>query len=152
MTHNDKKQKRYQRLCDQLEELLKTTDDTIAKMATIAALLHHKMNGYFWTGFYRLIEGDLLAGPYQGLLACQKLKRHTGVCWTAVDQKKTIVVPDVNRFPGHIACDARSQSEIAVPCFDEQNEVFAVLDIDSAERNTFDNADAAGLESIIELL
>ncbi len=146
------KPRRYERIHEELTQHLTTTQDLIARMATIAALLHHKMNHYFWTGFYRLIDGDLLIGPYQGFLACQKLKRQTGVCWSAVEQRQTIVVPDVNQFPGHIACDSRSQSEIVVPCFDAEDRIYAILDIDSDTLNAFDDVDAAGLEKIIKLL
>lgn len=146
------KKDRYQRIHQQLTELLTATTDPIAAMATIAAVLHHKFKPFFWTGFYRLTDGELTVGPYQGPLACQKLEKDTGVCWAAINSKKTIMVPDVSKFPGHIACDARSRSEIVVPCIDKSGNPFAVLDIDSAELNTFDQIDAAELEKIAKLV
>jgi L-methionine (R)-S-oxide reductase len=148
----DKKQQRYQRIYHQLSELLTATNEPVARMATIASLLHHKMDYFFWTGFYRLVGGQLLVGPYQGPLACQNLKKDSGVCWAAANRNETIVVPDVNKFPGHIACDSRSKSEIVVPCRDTQGQVFAVLDVDSTLLNSFDQIDARQLEEIVSLI
>jgi len=148
----NRKHQRYQRIREQLLELLTVTEDRTARMASIVALLHHKIDYFSWTGFYRLIDGKLLVGPYQGFLACQNLKKDTGVCWAAVNQKKTIVVPDVNKFPGHIPCDGRSKSEIVVPCNNEQGDVFAVLDVDSSDYSSFDDVDARELENIVKLL
>jgi len=147
-----KKQGRYQRVFEQLTELLKKSPDATARMATICALLYHKMDNYFWCGFYRLVNGELTVGPYQGPLACQVLKKDTGVCWAAINQAKTIIVPDVEKFPGHIACDSRSKSEIVVPLFNSKNEVYAVLDVDSTSLNSFDETDKEYLEKIISLL
>ena len=111
-----KKEGRYQRIYDQLEELQKQSNDPIARMATICAVLHHKMDYYFWTGFYLLKESEkLIVGPYQGPVACQELEPDKGVCWAAVDRAEPVVVPDVHAFPGHIACDSRSKSEITLP-------------------------------------
>ncbi len=148
----DKKAQRYERIYAQLQELLAKVSDPISHMATIAALLHHKMPGFFWTGFYRHIDGQLLVGPYQGPLACQSLKKDTGVCWAGVNQRQTMVVPNVHEFPGHIACDSRSNSEIVVPCKNPTGEVWAVLDIDSTELNHFDQTDATELEKIVALI
>jgi len=142
----------YERVRSQLEELLTKTPDPIARMATIAALLHHKMPGFSWTGFYRLVDGDLVVGPYQGLLACQILERHTGVCWAAADRGETVVVPDVHAFPGHIACDERSRSEIVVPVRDASGRVVAVLDVDSTKPGNFDDVDREGLEPIAAMV
>ena len=150
--NTDKKNGRYKRMYEQLEQLLKATDESIARMATITSLLYHKMDHFFWTGFYRHIDGQLLVGPYQGPLACQNLQKDTGVCWAAVNQAKTIVVADVNKFPGHIACDSRSNSEIVVPCFDKRGNIFAVLDVDSKDLNSFDETDAINLEEIVKLI
>jgi L-methionine (R)-S-oxide reductase len=147
-----KKAERYQRVYVQLEELLKKTDDVISRMATISAVLHHKMDGFFWTGFYLLKHGKLLVGPYQGPVACQELAKDTGVCWAGINQQKTIIVPDVHKFPGHIACDGRSNSEIVVPVKKHEGQVIAVLDVDSREFNQFDEIDAANLERIIDLI
>jgi GAF domain-containing protein len=121
-------------------------------MATIAAVLHHKMEGYFWTGFYLLKDGELLVGPYQGPAACQVLEKNRGVCWTGINKAETIIVPDVEKFPGHIACDSRSRSEIVIPVRDRQGVIIGVLDVDSKEPDRFDEVDAKGLERILSLL
>lgn len=146
-----KKQGQYERIVKQLNELLQKTNDPITRMATINALLHHKMQHFFWTGFYRLIDGELIAGPYQGPLACQVLDREKGVCRAAVKNKNTIIVPDVHKFEGHIACDSRSNSEIAVPVY-KNNEIIAVLDIDSKEFSDFDEIDAKFLNEITAMV
>lgn len=142
---------RYQRIYEQLADLLKDKPNQIARMATIVAVLHHKMNYYFWTGFYLLDGGELIVGPYQGSLACIKLKKDTGVCWAGINQGETIVVPDVHLFPGHIACDSRSNSEIVVPLKDKDGKIIGVLDIDSKELESFDDVDAKWLEKILEI-
>ena len=121
-------------------------------MATINAVLHHKMDTFFWIGFYLLQDGKLQVGPYQGALACINLAKDTGVCWAALNQGKTMVVPDVHNFPGHIACDSRSQSEVVVPVRNKQGELVAVLDVDSDKLNSFDEVDAEWLEKIMELV
>jgi GAF domain-containing protein len=121
-------------------------------MATVAALLYHKFDHYFWCGFYRRVGGDLVVGPYQGPLACQVLARGRGVCWEAVKRGEAVVVPDVHKFPGHIACDSRSLSEIVVPVRSAAGEVVAVLDVDSDKLDQFDEEDRQGLEAIVELL
>ena len=148
----DKKKGRYERIHQQLKELLTATDNRISRMATIAAVLHHKMDGYFWTGFYLLSNGNLFVGPYQGPVACQVLAKDTGVCWTGINQGKTIIVPDVEQFPGHIACDSRSRSEIVVPVRNKEGLIIAVLDVDSKHLEQFDETDAAGLEKIVGLI
>ncbi len=147
-----KKSGRYVRLIAQLEELLPETEDPIARMASVAAVLHHKMDHYFWTGFY-LLRGDrLVAGPYQGPLACQELQKNKGVCWAAVLNRAPVVVPDVHAFPGHIACDARSKSEITLPVFDRAGHVQAVMDVDSDKPDAFSEADRINLEKIVTLI
>ncbi|MBW6491101.1 MAG: GAF domain-containing protein [Lentimicrobium sp.] len=146
-----KKASRYQRLLTQIEQLLQKSPDQTAAMATIAAVLHHKMENFFWCGFYRIDGTRLIVGPYQGPAACQVLEGR-GVCLAAVEQNKTLVVPDVHQFPGHIACDSRSQSEIVVPVKDTQGRITAVLDVDSKELNSFNETDAKYLEQIIALL
>ena len=148
----DKKQGRYERIYNQLSKLLTATENPSSRMATIAAVLHHKMEGFFWTGFYLLKEGELLVGPYQGPLACQVLEKDKGVCWTAINQNQTIIVPDVEQFPGHIACDSRSRSEIVIPVRNSGGEIIGVLDVDSKDLNQFDGTDADGLEKIVELI
>ncbi len=147
-----KKQARYQRLYEQLEALTKKSTDTDARMATIVAVLHHKMEYFFWTGFYFLKSGELLVKMYQGPLACQVLEKHKGVCWAAIDQQKTMVVPDVHQFPGHIACDSRSRSEVVVPVKNPSGEICGVLDVDSEFLNSFDSTDAEWLEKIVNLI
>jgi GAF domain-containing protein len=143
---------RYGRICEQLSGLLAKTADPQARMATVAALLYHKFDHYFWCGFYRLVDGDLVVGPYQGPLACQVLARGRGVCWEAVRRGGTVVVPDVRLFPGHIACDSRSLSEIVVPLRGADGAVIAVLDVDSDRLDQFDEEDRQGLEAIVALL
>jgi GAF domain-containing protein len=135
-----------------MKELLVKSNNSLSDMATIVAVLHHKMDHYFWTGFYLLQEDKLQVGPYQGPLACIDLKQNTGVCWAGINQGKTIIVPDVHAFPGHIACDSRSQSEIVVPLIDSSGLPWAVLDVDSTEKEAFDETDAFWLEKIVLLV
>lgn len=151
MTPEQKKQ-RYRRIAGQLQDLLTATNDPIARMATIASLLYHKMGHFFWIGFYRLLDDQLQVGPYQGTLACQTLKKDTGVCWASVNRNETILVPDVDKFPGHIACDSRSKSEIVVPVRNSQGQILAVLDADSDTLDMFDTIDAASLQAIADLI
>jgi GAF domain-containing protein len=148
----EQKQHRYERILAQLEEFFTVTPDPVARMATAAALLKGKMSQFFWIGFYRLIEGQLLVGPYQGPLACQNLPAGKGVCRACVTRNEAIVVPDVHRFPGHIACDARSKSEVVVPCRDRNGRIRAVLDADSDKLNTFDEIDAQHLQTIAAMV
>ncbi|MBN3035713.1 MAG: GAF domain-containing protein [Bacteroidales bacterium] len=150
--HPSTKKSRYDRIFDQLSGLLKDCPDRVSSMSTIVALLHHKMDYFFWTGFYLLRDGALLAGPYQGPLACIRLKKDTGVCWAGINRKETIIVPDVHQFSGHIACDPRSQSEIVVPLKDDGGTIIGVLDVDSREKNSFDETDREGLERILNLI
>jgi L-methionine (R)-S-oxide reductase len=146
---SERKLRRYAGIRTQLVEQLAKSPDPIARMATIVALLHHKWPSWSWTGFYRTTEnGDLLVGPYQGLIACQVLPAGVGVCQTALLRGETVVVPDVHAFPGHIACDARSRSEIVVPVRDASGAVVAVLDVDSTKPDQFDEVDAQQLELI----
>lgn len=147
-----KKKGRYVRVYDQLADLLKPHNNQIAALATIASVLHNKFDYFFWTGFYLLNEGELIVGPYQGSVACIKLKKDTGVCWAGINRKETIIVPDVHQFPGHIACDSRSKSEIVVPLKDVTGKIIGVLDVDSKDLNSFDEADKEGLEKILTLI
>jgi len=147
-----RKKARYSRLFTQLQELLTRTTDPDARMATVAAVLHNKMECFYWTGFYMLVNGELTVRTYQGPLACQVLKKHTGVCWAVIDRKETIVVPDVHKFPGHIACDSSSESEIVVPLKNKSGRINGVLDIDSRSLNSFDAVDSEWLEKIIALI
>ena len=147
---------RYARLADQLQALYtegpKATADPIARMATACALLHHKMNHFFWTGFYLRRDDRLVVGPYQGPLACAVLPAPDGVCWEGVRKGETVVVPDVHAFAGHVACDARSRSEIVVPLRDAAGTVVGVLDVDSDRPDAFGESDRAGLERIVALI
>lgn len=147
----NKKASRYERLYQQLSELLIKSNNPISAMATISAVLHHKMK-FFWTGFYLLHDGKLQVGPYQGALACIDLKKDTGVCWTSVNSGQSVIVPDVHAFSGHIACDSRSKSEMVVPFYNDQNQLIGVLDIDSDELNTFDETDSHWLEKTVKLI
>jgi L-methionine (R)-S-oxide reductase len=146
---------RYQRIFEQLTGLFEKDRhvlDQTARMAAAAALVHHKMPHFFWTGFYRLVEGDLVVGPYQGPIACGVLARGTGVCWACVERGEPVVVPDVHAFPGHIACDSRSQSEVVVPVFDPSGAILGVLDVDSEQPDAFSNVDAQGLSLVATLI
>ena len=147
-----RKKRRYSRIYHQLEDLLTKTTDPDARMATIVAVLHHKMEYFFWTGFYLLTGGELIVRTYQGPLACQVLKKHTGVCWAGLDQERTINVPDVHQFPGHIACDSGTKSEIVIPVRNKTGEIIGVFDIDSTSLNSFDETDATWLEKIVKLI
>jgi L-methionine (R)-S-oxide reductase len=143
---------RYERVYSQLEQLIQKTNDPICRMATINAVLHHKMDHFFWTGFYLLHDGQLRVGPYQGPVACQVLEKNKGVCWAAINEDITIIVPDVEKYAGHIACDSRSKSEIAIPLKNAHGKIIGVFDIDSKEPANFDEEDANHLERIITLI
>jgi L-methionine (R)-S-oxide reductase len=148
----EKKANRYKRIYKQLHDLVTLTDNSIARMATIAAVLHHKIESFSWTGFYLLQNGELIVGPYQGPLACQLLEKNRGVCWSGINKQKTVIVPDVSKFPGHIACDPRSRSEIVIPVWDKKKRIIGVLDIDSNNLENFDETDSLHLESIASLI
>jgi L-methionine (R)-S-oxide reductase len=143
------KDRAYAQLHALVLNVLAGIDDDVAGMATMSSMIHHAF-GFLWTGFYRVVgPSQLRVGPYQGTLGCLDIEFGRGVCGTAAAQRKTMVVPDVDKFPGHIACDARAKSEIVVPVFGRTGELIAVLDIDSDKRSTFDSADAQGLERIV---
>ena len=147
-----KKDGRYSRIYTQLNELVRKSNNQSARMATIIAVLHHKMEYFFWTGFYLLDDGKMTVNIYQGPVACQILEKDKGVCWAAFNQNKTIVVEDVHDFPGHIACDSRSNSEIVIPFKNKTGEIIGVLDVDSSEKGSFSETDAKWLEKILELV
>jgi GAF domain-containing protein len=144
------KPRAYAELQGHMEAILDGVDDQVTAMATMAALVHHAF-GHLWTGFYRVAEpGQLLrVGPYQGSLGCLDIAFGRGVCGSAAAQSKTQIVPDVEKYPGHITCDARSRSEIVVPVFGPQGDLIAVLDVDSDHLNAFDVEDARGLEELV---
>lgn len=145
------KEDKYRLLYSQIVSLTNGETDTIANMANIAAMIHETF-GFWWTGFYRVIGGQLVLGPFQGPLACSRIAYGRGVCGTAWKEGKTQLVPNVELFPGHIACSSASKSEIVVPIFNSENIVTAVLDIDSKELATFDDCDREWLERIVKLL
>ncbi len=144
------KEEKYLALLPQVKALCEGEDDMIAKMANVSALLHREF-GFWWTGFYRVENNELLLGPFQGPLACVHIGYGKGVCGTSWKERRTIVVPDVEEFPGHIACSSESRSEIVVPVF-KDNMVVAVLDIDSRELATFDGTDAQYLEKVVAMM
>jgi GAF domain-containing protein len=152
MIDKAKLQNRYKRIFEEFRTQTKKTENPIARMATLSSLLHHKMPHFSWTGFYMLDQGELTVGPYQGLLACVILEKKRGVCWASVLEKRTIIVPDVDKFPGHIPCDEATRSEIVVPLFDEGGEVWAVLDVDSRKKGAFSEVDREGLERLVQLM
>ena len=141
----------YDLVLRQLEALLEGETDPIAKMANVAAVLHESF-GFWWTGFYRVIGEELILGPFQGPVACMHIPFGRGVCGTAWKRNETVVVPDVEAFPGHIACSSASRSEIVVPVHGADGTVVAVLDIDSDRLGTFDEVDAKALGQIVCLL
>lgn len=149
---SDARADRYRRVIEQLVPLMAKTNDPIARMATVSALLAGKMRHYFWVGFYRLIDDQLVVGPYHGPLACATLPHHTGVCWAGVLRGESVLVDDVHAFPGHVACDSRSQSEVVVPVRDAHGQIVAVIDVDSDKPAAFDRHDVAGLEQIARLI
>ena len=145
------KTEKYRLLERQIAALLEGETDTIAKMANVAAVLHETF-GFWWTGFYRVAGNELVLGPFQGPVACMHIPFGKGVCGTAWKRNETVVVPDVEQFPGHIACSSASRSEIVVPVHGADGAVTAVLDIDSDRLATFDEADKVWLEKIVTLL
>jgi L-methionine (R)-S-oxide reductase len=140
----------YAELDTHVRAVLDGVDDEIAAMATMSALIHHAF-GHLWTGFYRVVEPNALlrVGPYQGTLGCLEIRIGRGVCGTAAAERRTVIVDDVDAFPGHISCDARARSEIVVPVLDSAARLLAVLDVDSDQPAAFDDTDRAGLERIV---
>lgn len=149
-TNGNSKEEKYATLLPQLKSLIEAEDDVIANMANVVACIMETFH-FWWVGFYRVIDNTLVLGPFQGPLACTRIKRGKGGCGTAWDKAQTIVVEDVEQFPGHIACSSASRSEIVVPIFDRDNNVVAVLDIDSEYLNTFDSTDKKWLEEVARL-
>ena len=148
---NGTKEERYVALLPQLKGLLSGETDEVANLANVAAALKETF-GFFWVGFYRVVGDELVLGPFQGPVACTRIRKGRGVCGTAWQEARTLVVPDVDAFPDHIACSSLSRSEIVVPLMDGAGEVWGVLDIDSSELNTFDDVDARFLEEACRLL
>jgi L-methionine (R)-S-oxide reductase len=142
------KESQYDSILPQVSSLIDGESDQIANMANICAALKEQFN-FFWVGFYMIKDDELVLGPFQGPVACTRIKIGKGVCGSAWEQKKTIIVPDVDLFPGHIACSSASKSEIVIPIIRNGN-VIGVLDVDSAELNSFDETDADYLQQILD--
>lgn len=145
------KEEKYKLLVSQIASLIDGESDQIAVMANVSAAIHQSM-GFWWTGFYRVIGDELVLGPFQGPVACMHIPYGKGVCGTAWQRAETVIVPDVEQFPGHIACSSESRSEIVVPVFGHNEKVIAVLDIDSTQLSTFDDTDRQYLEQICSLI
>ena len=145
------KEEKYKLLTEQIKALTEGEHDTISVMANVCAAIRETM-GFFWIGFYRVSGKELLLGPFQGSVACYRIGYGRGVCGTAWQRRESVVVPDVEQFPGHIACSSLSKSEIVVPVTLPGRQVTAVLDIDSTELNTFDDTDRHWLETICSLV
>ena len=141
----------YEELLNEVKSFIQDENDNIACLANVAALIHERF-GFWWTGFYRVIGEELVLGPFQGPVACTRIRKGRGVCGTSWDEARTVIVPNVHEFPGHIACSSLSNSEIVVPVFDECGNVTGVLDIDSRDFDTFDETDAECLEKICRLI
>ncbi|MEN8701320.1 GAF domain-containing protein [Bacillus infantis] len=150
-TYSEDRKKNYALLNKQLHALLEGEPNRIANLSNAAALLNQFLDRINWAGFYIMEEGELVLGPFQGLPACVRIALGKGVCGTSAQKRETLRIEDVHAFPGHIACDAASQSEIVVPII-KNGEVFGVLDIDSPEKNRFDEIDQQGLEDFVETL
>lgn len=144
------KEEQYQTLLPQIKALLEGEPDLIANLANICAALKEQF-GWFWVGFYLVKNDELVLGPFQGPVACTRIKKGRGVCGSSWAEAKTLIVPDVEKFPGHIACSSLSRSEIVIPLM-QDNEVWGVLDVDSSELNEFDDTDQKYLEEILTLL
>jgi L-methionine (R)-S-oxide reductase len=145
------KEEKYKTLLPQIASLIEGESDTVANLANVAAALKETFN-FFWVGFYIVKNNELVLGPFQGPIACTRIGLGKGVCGTSWKEKKTIIVPNVDEFPGHIACSSASKSEIVVPVFNHQKEVLRVLDVDSDQLNSFDSIDKIYLEKICSML
>ncbi|MDQ3389208.1 MAG: GAF domain-containing protein, partial [Gemmatimonadota bacterium] len=148
----EEKEALYRAVREPIEAVVAVDDDLLAAMCSIACILHHALPHYYWTGFYRRVaEAELLVGPYQGTLGCLRIPFSQGVCGAAARERATQIVPDVRAFPGHIACDAISASEIVVPVLNAAGELIAVFDVDSDLPAAFDETDRRHLEEIVAL-
>lgn len=151
LTYKGSLTEQYETLAKQLDALLLGEDDTIANLSNASALLNQFLTDINWVGFYMMKNGELVLGPFQGLPACFRIPVGRGVCGTAVSEKKTMLVEDVHEFPGHIACDAASNSEVVIPLF-KDGDVVGVLDIDSPLKARFTEEDAEGLQKFVTVL
>lgn len=141
----------YENLARQLRSLLQAERDMICNMANFAAVVYEMLDDVSWVGFYRLVGGSLLLGPFQGRAACMRIQIGRGVCGTAASRKATVVVPDVTQYPGHIACDPLSRSELVVPLLDANRNLLGVLDLDSRSTGRFDADDRVGIERLVDI-
>lgn len=148
---NHEKTKHYENLLSQITGLIAGENDEVSVLANVSAAIHYEM-GFWWTGFYLVKDDMLMLGPFQGPVACYRIKMGRGVCGTAWQRRETVIVDDVEQFPGHIACSSESRSEIVVPLFAADGNVWGVLDIDSRELSTFDVTDRQFLEQITRLV
>ena len=151
----EEKKRLYELALRQVEEVVKDEDDPVAVMAAVVCILKTNLPHGFWIGFYRVDANkpdELVIGPYQGTFGCLRIEIGKGVCGHCAEKRETVIVPDVHQFPGHIACDSRSESEIVVPVFDREDRLFAVLDLDATEVNAFGAEDREGLEKIAKAL
>ncbi len=151
----DEKTKIYQLTLEQIKSTTEAETDPIALLASVACLLKANLAHFFWVGFYRVDPAkrdELVVGPYQGTFGCLRIPFGRGVCGTCAAHELPVIVPNVNQFPGHIACDSRSASEIALPVFDCAGKLYAVLDVDSTELEAFQDEDCEGLENILEVI
>jgi len=150
--NSDEKKQRYEEVAKEIAAVIDGEDHVIARMATVSNILHHAFDHYFWTGFYLVdpnTPDELVVGPYQGTMGCLRIPFGKGVCGTAAATRETQIVDDVHAFPGHIACDAQSQSEIVTPVLNKSGELIAVFDVDSDQKAQFDDVDSEGLELIM---
>ncbi len=145
------KEERYKQLLPQIKALIEDETDTIANLANICAVLKYNMTGFLWVGFYFVKGNELVLGPYQGPVACTRIQLTKGVCGAAVTRKETIIVPDVDKFPGHIACSSQSKSEIVIPIFND-GDVVGIFDVDSDSYNMFDEVDKKYLEELCGMI
>ncbi|UXX80496.1 GAF domain-containing protein [Reichenbachiella carrageenanivorans] len=150
LTHSDNRQEKYEVLIPQIEALISTESDLTANLANVAAALKEGL-GFFWVGFYLVKEGELVLGPFQGPIACTRIQKGKGVCGTAWAEKRTIIVKDVDQFPGHIACSSASQSEIVLPAY-KGGEVTLILDVDSDQLADFKKVDQIQLEKLMKII
>jgi GAF domain-containing protein len=146
------KERIYDEILAEVRYHIGKSADPTARMATIAALLHSRLKHFFWTGFYLLLDGELTVGPYQGSPACIVLPPHKGVCWAGIDRGEPVVVANVHDFPGHIVCDGRANSEIVIPLRDRLGRIIGVLDVDSADFDSFDEIDVDRLQRVLALI
>ena len=152
LTLADDKAQRYRQVAEEIDAVLEGEPNAVARMATVASMLASAFDHFFWTGFYLVdpAKGDeMVVGPYQGTLGCLRIAFGRGVCGAAAAQRRTIIVPDVEAYPGHIACDSRSRSEVVVPVLGGDGELIGVFDVDAVALNAFDETDAAGIEAIL---